>query len=683
MTVNLEELNSNQREAVNWNHGSLLVLAGPGSGKTKVLTSRIARLIAESPDRYWNILGLTFTNKAAKEMQERVEGHVPNSGDRVNLTTFHSFASDLLSLHGSHIGLKPNFTIISDKADRLNLLKQAIGNVSGETNNETIEHVLPALDLHLEQLCLSEASTEFHYEANKEFTNIETVYREYRSIMIGNNLIDIESLIIEAIGLIRKIKGIRRQMYRAYRYICVDEFQDTNLSQYMLLSELVNRETNNLFVVADDDQVIYEWNGANPKRIMQLRKEFNMELISLPENYRCPTEVVKIANHLIKYNSKKIPEKKEIVPHKPSIHNRKAVNVLRFRNIEQEADWVARSISARSSTEKGKCVVLARTKKILDKILFAMNLHGLKGYSGTRKSEFASSPLQWLHSILRLANARSNSTALFKVCRTFFELTGIETNREEIVAIANARGGDFLREWSNAVLNSHISNGVQELVEGAVLPMLADRLNHEDFQTKAFEWLDQLSSNSLYVNDWYNEYAEEKETWKALINEISDHGASRSIALHHLLRELDLRSKAPKPNRGAIPCLTIHSSKGMEFDHVYLVGMVEDHFPSWLSLRRGEISAEIEEERRNCFVAITRTQESLYLTYSDEINNWRKEPSRFLTEMGVLKDSIRLPETRVDNARSTLKEIGDLNTETATKQKDYKQHPENFEFLAP
>ena len=663
MTVDFEELNPNQRDAVNWNDGALLVLAGPGSGKTKVLTSRIARLIKESPDRYWNILGLTFTNKAADEMKERVEAQVQDLDERAYLTTFHSFSSDLLSLHGSHIGLKPNFSIISDKSDRVNLLNQALRNLGEDSNNEATGFILSALDRHLEQKCGNDHRVENLTETNREIINIEKVYKEYRSIMIGLNMLDIQSLIKEAIGLIRKLRGIRKQIYTAYRYICVDEFQDTNLSQYMLLTELVNRETNNLFVVADDDQVIYQWNGANPKRLVDLKEEFAMELISLPENYRCPKEVVRIANNLIKYNSKKFFEKKELEPHKlPTCHSNH-VDVLNFDTFEQEANWVANSISTRPKEEKRKCVVLARTKKILDRILEAFKSQGLDGYLSTRKSEFSSLPLQWLHSILKLANARSNQSELYKVCRSFAELTGVETSREELVALASTREeGDLLREWSNAVLSSRVSDRERDIVENGVLPMLADRLNHEEFQSKAFKWLDDLSREHLEVNEWYDEYTEEKETWKNLVSEIAIEEGSGTIALHNLLRKMYLKSKAPKPLEGAIPCMTIHASKGMEFDHVYLVGMVEDHFPSWLSIKKGDGSVEMEEERRSCFVAITRTQESLHLTYSDEINSWRKKPSRFLDEMDVLKDVIHPIGDRVQDARTTLLE--NINTDT-------------------
>jgi DNA helicase-2/ATP-dependent DNA helicase PcrA len=175
----------------------------------------------------------------------------------------------------------------------------------------------------------------------------------------------------------------------------------------------------------------------------------------------------------------------------------------------------------------------------------------------------------------------------------------------------------------------------RSLLEQAV-PKLADTLNFRDFTTRSFAWLDGMQENASDAGDDFTEYADEKTTWNDLISEISAQYGADQVTLHLLLQELDMRSKAPKPPAGAVPCFTIHGSKGMEFGYVYLIGMVEDQLPSWAAVKKGDRSREMQEERRNCFVAITRTEEALTLTYSDSVQGWSKRPSRFLKEMGLI-----------------------------------------------
>ena len=180
-----------------------------------------------------------------------------------------------------------------------------------------------------------------------------------------------------------------------------------------------------------------------------------------------------------------------------------------------------------------------------------------------------------------------------------------------------------------------IATITRNLLEQAI-PKLADTLDFRAFTTHAFAWLDGMQENAPEIGDDFTEYADEKATWNDLISEISAQYGADQVTLHLLLQELDMKSKAPKPPTGAVPCFTIHASKGMEFGFVYLVGLVEDQLPSWAAVKKGDRSREMQEERRNCFVAITRTEETLTLTYSDSVQGWSKRPSRFLREMGLI-----------------------------------------------
>lgn len=636
MTFDLSTLNENQRDAVLWQEGPLLVLAGPGSGKTRVLTYRIARLIQETPQKHFRILGLTFTNKAAAEMRERIENLVPNAGERSLLTTFHSFAADLLRQHGHHLGLKPDFTILVQDADRHSLLDEAIERADAGSSVSS-ERLLPLISRLLENDVPSHAAlARLQNSSLQEPEVIASVYTNYRSLMIERRALDFPGLIAEALGLLDSHAGVRKQIQRVYPFVCVDEFQDTNLSQYKILHHLVNESTKNLFVVADDDQIIYQWNGASPERLQALRNDFGMQVIQLPENYRCPASVVELANKLISQNFGRSADKNPLTAHKPA-STASTVALQRFNDFSEEAAWVAKSIAARRPEARATCVVLARTKKLLEQVIEALDANGVAGYLAARKNEFESASLQWLHSMLRLANGRSSREHLRRVCKAFYTLEGIDLNVKDIMSRASAEDGDYLRTWAIAALErKELSTSARKLIEQTVAK-LSERLDFWAFQKEAFGWLDTLPDVKPDVEGVFDEYEQEKETWDQLVSEISAQYGRSEVTLHLLLQELDLRSKSPVPPKNSVPCFTIHASKGMEFDHVYLVGLVEDQLPSWAAIKKGADSREMQEERRNCFVAITRAQETLSLSYADRVFGWPKQPSRFLYEMGLLE----------------------------------------------
>ena len=648
MTVDLTSLNDNQRKAVLWSEGPLLILAGPGSGKTRVLTFRIAHLIQQTPHKYFRILGLTFTNKAAAEMRKRIESLVANAGERTLLTTFHSFAADLLRQHGHHIGLKPDFTILVQEEERQSILDEAIDHIkAGERFSS--EALLPLMTRLIDrnvdpQSALQYLQKTYHRKMppseSEELEDIASIYESYRQLMIQHNALDFSGLVAEALGLLKTHSGIRRLVQRVYPYVCVDEYQDTNFIQDQILRHIVNTDKNNLFVVADDDQIIYQWNGASPKRLWTLRQDFNMSLIQLPQNYRCPPDVVNLANHLIEHNFGRPAEKHALTSHKPAV-DVPSVRLEHFSAFDKEADWVAADLAARDREARGHSVVLARTKRLLATVIEALDAKGVPGYLAVRKNEFESASLQWLHAVLRLANERNSREHLRRVCKAFFALEGISLNVKDIVARSSAERADYLRTWIVTTLKrNELSEATRRFLQQSA-KKLSDRLDVRGFEKDAFGWLDQLPNSTPDEQGIFDEYEDEKQTWHGLVTDISSQYEGKEVTLHLLLQELDLRSKSPAPPKDAIPCFTIHAAKGMEFDHVYLVGLVEDQLPSWTARRKGETSKEMQEERRNCFVAITRAQKSLTLTYSQSAFGWPKTPSRFLYEMGLLNgDSI-------------------------------------------
>jgi DNA helicase-2/ATP-dependent DNA helicase PcrA len=636
MSMNASTLNDRQAAGVAWQDGPLLVLAGPGSGKTTVLTRRIARLIEESPGEHYRVLGLTFTNKAAVEMRKRIEALVSGAGARVLLTTFHSFAGDLLRQHGHLVGLKPDFTILAQEGERISVLDDALAEVSSDidVSDYSAERLLPLIN-RISENDVDEESVARAINVLPEDRRelVGKVYSQYKRGLILANSLDFPSLISVAVRVLREHGAVCKQMRRIYKYICVDEFQDTNLAQYSLLRCLVSDQSKNIFVVADDDQIIYQWNGASPERLAGIRHDFEMTVLQLPTNYRCPPAVIDIANKLIAHNTTRSPDKDQLLALKPQGTD-PGLKLYRFDDFEEEVAWVAQDISKRSPAERERCVVLGRTRKTLDRAVEHLGKNGVVAYLANRKDEFASAPLRWLHAALRLANNPSDREQVRRLSRAFYALEGLQIDPLAISSTAQAFDGSGLRAFVDlAIARPEITSLTADYIRNS-LPLLTDRLDFRSFCAATFEWVEALPQNGADTDERGSDFAEEKAVWQGLLEEIDAQFGSESVTLHLLLQELDMRSKTPPQPKGAVPCFTIHASKGMEFGHVYLIAMVEDQLPSWSAVKKGQNSHEMQEERRNCFVAITRTEESLTMTFSGRVFGWQKAPSRFLGEMG-------------------------------------------------
>lgn len=638
--IDLSSLNENQREAVEWDKGALLVLAGPGSGKTRVLTYRIARIIEESKGQHFRILALTFTNKAAAEMRSRVEELVPRELGRVRLTTFHSLAAELLQQHGSHLSFRPDFQILSNDADREALLDDVLVKLRKELSYPLPEHfksaqLLPAITKLLERCVDPDQAETLLQQSNVEnATSLAQVYVAYRDALRQTNSLDFPSLIAECLDLLTKHPFLVKHIRKTYKHILVDEFQDTNHSQYRILSLIVNPDPSTLFVVADDDQIIYQWNGANPKRIQSLRSDFGVMEIQLPENYRCPAPVIELANALIEKNLNRSAGKKPLTAVKKG-ESSEVLRIFNFNDLDDEAKWIAQDISKKKAEDRICCAVLARTKKLLDLVGSKLEEAGVPVYFAARKDEFKSAPLRMLHAILRLVNSKEDKQSLARLSKAFYELEGINIELSPVLSRSSADGQDLLHSWLDEVKQRDAIQANTRSLLNTDIKTLFTSLNYTGFAGKFFQWAENLQSNSEPDENAFNEFEEEREAWNQILSEITKKFEGEEVSLYQFLHELDLTSKTPPRPPDAIPCFTIHASKGMEFGHVYLMGLVEDQLPSWAAVKKGDNSFEMQEERRNCFVAITRAQESLTLTFSAKVFGWQKKPSRFLGEMGI------------------------------------------------
>ncbi len=596
---------------------------------------RIARLISDDPGKRFRVLGLTFTVKAADEMRQRIDEMITEGRDRVHLSTFHSFAADLMRQHGSHVGFRPDFVILNQTADREGVLLDAIHACAadGIDVDETDVKLLPLLDRLLDT-CSNEDEARAKVRDPELADKAAALFSQYREQLVQTNRLDFPCLISRAIELLETVPGVAKLVRTTYRHVCVDEFQDTNLSQYRLLRALVGNQPRDLFVVADDDQIIYQWNGASPERLWDLRQDFNMQVLQLPANYRCPPGVIDLANKLIQHNLSRAADKQALVAIKTE-QEPSAVRLERFDSVADELEWVAKDIASRPASEHGHCAVLGRNKKILDAAVEALHATGIKAVVNSRKDEFETPPFRWLHSTLRLANARGDKEQLRRMCKAFHALEGLDLRVEQVVASAAVTGGDLLRAWFDEALARDLSDVTREFLVQLRMRIVT-RLEFLTFIDLSLQWFEQLRGDEDHAQDAFDEFEKEALAWRDVVKSIVDRIGIESLTLEALLHEMDLVSKSPPPPPDAVRCLTIHSSKGMEFAHVYLVGLVEDQLPSFQAVKQGADSRELQEERRNCFVAITRAQESLTMTYARSYWGWNKRPSRFLNEMGIL-----------------------------------------------
>jgi DNA helicase-2/ATP-dependent DNA helicase PcrA len=417
-----------------------------------------------------------------------------------------------------------------------------------------------------------------------------------------------------------------------WTHVCVDEFQDTNKSQYDLLRLLVNEEKPNLFVVADDDQIIYQWNGASPEQLRALQSDYQMELVQLPENYRCPSAIINLANNLIIHNRLRTADKK---PLRAVGMGRSSEDVIRYgaySTSEEENSAVAKDMRDRG-VALCDCVVLARTTRLIEAAATALRDSGLEAHVTRRKNDFDSPVVRVLFNAMRLANARHDRDLLRRLCIAWKDLASSTMEVDDLAAAAALQGGDFLRSWIEAASAPGVDTPVGCLLN-RVRSCLVDRL---DF-VAIVDWF--LAEGWTPWDDpKAREVAEEVETWRELHRQLMGEHSSDALTLNLYLQKIDLVSKSPIPGPNAIRCLTVHGAKGLEFKHVYLIGMAQEVLPSFQALKKGRDSKEMEEERRGCFVAITRVQETLTLTRARQYNGWSKDPSQFLLEMGIAEQT--------------------------------------------
>ena len=623
-----------QKMAIEWNDGPVIVLAGPGSGKTAVLTERIKRILLNSQDQSFRVLALTFTNKAAAEMSERILDGNQENDHRLFIGTFHSFCSEVLRNHGTYVGINSNFEIYSSDDD-INDIISDLQSKYNEENGDTIPdniNVGKAIKYFEKHLCISDGDLDVVMPKTAYAREYKWFYHKYIEYMLANNVLDFDMLILMTFRLFKENPGIAKIYARTYKYINIDEFQDTNYGQYMLIKCMCGTKNNNLFIVADDDQVIYGWNGASHKRITEFREDYNAELIQLNQNFRCPKEVILAANKLIAHNSSRTVSKKPLESMKV-LPEENHVFMNSFGDYTEEMSFVA-GLTKKIHEENpdDSICVIARNNRLLETAFEEAEKVGVECEKSKRKTDFETPYVLLLYLLLKLANHRNDIKVLKQIIAIFEQALLISINLEEVLTNAELSNQDYMSALSEEIKGKLGDDNFEKSFELE----LSEGKNFISFIQKAFDWsenrIDQIEDES-HKEQAKQEFLIEKKIWTDFERHLSYNYDLDEITVATYMQEFAMISKESEPAKDAVQFLTIHASKGKEFDHVILIGMVNDELPSFQSMKKGIDSVEMEEERRNCFVAITRTQKKLYLTYSAKYYGWRKNPSLFLNEM--------------------------------------------------
>lgn len=613
-------LNASQKAIVEADETPLLVVAGPGAGKTTVLRARIERVLDESP--YNRVLAITFTNVAVANLRSRLEDLTRDDLQRVRICTFHSFAASILQQHGTHLDLQPDFNISNEDADRREIYFEAVAAARCAVDENA--DYLPLIGRLLERGA-SEGTISNFIDPSIDAEVVGTILEQYVRISVAKGQLDFALLVYLANKLLIETPGVSKQIRRTYKYICVDEFQDTNDAQFRLLEAICKDRASGLLLLADQDQVIYQWNGASVGRLAEAANAFTARTTVLPTSFRCPDAIVRAASCLIAHN----PSRFVTPVFKSAIDRRGSIAVKSFASENAEESWIASQLQGLSAEQYDETAVLARNRKRLDSLLVTCSGMKIPAMIPTPRFEFVSPPLVLLHSILRLAH-RFQRRHLDALCDSLATVTGMILDAGTIIAEAAATDVPALEVFvkrSRDLVRSEQYGSVCDYV----MHKLLARKDYWALSDLYFAWISEQQTRTpdVYAAD----FDEEKPIWVAL--ERTHKGLqSDQITLSEFLRRLDLESKAP-PVIGRVRLMTVHGAKGLEFDRVFLLGASEGQFPSFQAVKQGDASQAIQEERRSFFVAITRCKADLMVTYPTSYMGYRKQASRFITEMGL------------------------------------------------
>ncbi len=625
----LDALNPSQREAVEHIDGALLILAGAGSGKTKTLTTRLAYLIGEVGIPPEHTLTLTFTNKAATEMRDRALAMMPASVSHPPLLcTFHKFGLLFLKFHIEKLGRSNNFVII-DSDDKKRIVRNIAKDLKIDLNLSFI-----ASEISKYKNTLLDPQTVIEKAELPDYKKVAQIYERYQQYILENNLVDFDDLLMLTFRILEEDATLRKETSERYRYIMVDEYQDTNELQFRLL-ELLASEHGNLCVVGDDDQSIYGWRGANIRNILEFSERFEgCKTVKLETNYRSTEPILEAANNLIEHNTSRLGKK--LVSHRG-----KGPEVRLMHSLDESMEAKSIAIEIKKLLAEGvdpnEIAVLYRINALSRSLEegFGKEKLNFKLIGGMRFYERAE--IKDIISYLRVIANPDDDFSLLRIINKPKRGIGKASIDKLLAGAAEQKLSLF------GFVERLVKNGDRTLVSKKVFASLSEFVEH--LRQLRQEAQDNLENFITYFEERIklrDYYASMVDGFERVLNIDEFYGYFREsvhhnpeITLEELLNDISLQSEQDQIEENAITIMSIHAAKGLEFEHLYVIGMEEEFFPL---LGDG---CDIQEERRLGYVAMTRAKTHLTLSYVDSrfYKGRRKqiEKSRFLGEAGLIR----------------------------------------------
>jgi len=629
----LEQLNPEQKLAVETTEGPVLVLSGAGTGKTKVLTTRLAYILSQQKAQPWNCLVVTFTNRAAKEMKERVHGLIGPMAENVWLGTFHSICVKILRAHAELAGLNSNFTILAED-DQKRIIKQICADMCVDDKKYPPQAIVDRIQRWKDKNITVEKLSE-NYKSN----TLTEVYKRYQQRLIELNCVDFGDILLYTLNILMSNHDILEQYQSKFKYIMVDEYQDTNVTQYLFL-RLLSQKHKNICCVGDDDQSIYSWRGAEIENILRFEKDFTgCTIVRLERNYRSTANILSAASCLISHNNGRLGKTLKVAENSPANNAENCpVKIISTYNGEDEAKYVMEEIENlhRNNYEYSQMAVLVRTafqtrefeEKFIAEAIPYQVIGGPKFYE---RAEIRDT-LAYFRVILQ----PNDDLALERIINKPARNIGAKT-LEKMYDLARREHISLYMAVSKMVneggLSGKAKNNMTELLN-----------NFEEWRkiiniVTPDELASQVLEDSGYIDMLKNDTSVEApgrlENLKELISVLTDTEKYPSLSefLEHVSLVMD-NDGALDTNK--VMLITLHSAKGLEFDVVFLPGWEEGLFPHQRSLDEGGENS-LEEERRLAYVAITRARQKLYILTAMNrrvYGQWQNNtPSRFINEL--------------------------------------------------
>lgn len=633
------DLNPAQSEAVHHRDGPLLVLAGPGSGKTRVITRRIAHLI-ESGVWASRILAITFTNKAASEMQTRVERLLP--GNRVWVSTFHRLCARLLRRFAPTVGLQPNFSIL-DTSDQAHVMRDVLTNLDVDSKHFTPGKLLHRIGQAKQRLQSAEMFAREVADGRGSFldTVLTQVYTAYEQTLLRSNAVDFDDLLLHVCRLLTDNEEIRAELDERFRYILVDEYQDTNLAQYQIVRAL-SHDYPNLCATGDPDQSIYGWRGAEIGNILRFEQDFpDARVVKLEQNYRSTPEILRAADSLIAHNVRR--KSKTLFTDNPS---GSPVELLTFDDQHHEADGLALHIR-QLVEEEGRAwsdfAIFYRINALSRGLELALSRHRVPYQVAAGVAFYERAEVKDVVAYLRLIHNPADRAAFQRVVNVPVRGIGKQTIGK-IVSWADRQGISPLEAARRA-------SEFPGLTRRAVVALQRFAALIDEFAGAAYGGvaglIEAVIHRTGYGAEWKDSRAETELQRAANVEELKSAAAQYDAehpddaSLEGFLETASLVSDVDEidENAGQVTLMTLHAAKGLEFPVVFILAVEDGLLPHERSLREND-PKEVEEERRLLFVGVTRAKERLFLTrtFLREFRGNRNlsVPSRFLNEMPLL-----------------------------------------------